>query len=96
MNHLLRMASVAGENFASHGEVSVVAYCLASCHFVGEVIVRELIRSQPLHKAVSLKEGPQEMVCELQRQRVSRSQFGTNILVIDLDRARWLYYYCYI
>ena len=38
-NHLLRMASVAGENFASHGEVSVVAYCLASCHFVGELVV---------------------------------------------------------
>mgnify|MGYP006102662941 CR=1 FL=1 len=57
INHLLRMASVAGENFASHGEVSVVAYCLASCNFVGELIVRELIRSQPLHKAVSLKES---------------------------------------
>ena len=39
INHLLRMASVAGENFASHGEVSVVAYCLASCHFVGELVV---------------------------------------------------------
>ena len=40
IDHLLRMASDdAGENFASYGEVSVVAYCLASCHFVGELVV---------------------------------------------------------